>query len=206
MKKLYFLALSCLAFSFTNAASFTVTIVGNTYSPATLTVSIGDVVTIQANSTHPLVEVDQTTWNNNQSTPKAGGFGTQTADYTFTVTSISTIYYVCSAHVSMGMKGTITVSAAGIASYDKFLQELTLFPNPAQSDLKMKFNLTEPSSISVKLTSVSGAETIQLLNNLKLSEGKHEYSFEVSTVPAGNYVCEIRSGKEKISKPVLISR
>jgi plastocyanin len=206
MKKFYIFALSCLAFTFANAASFTVTIVGNTYSPATLTVSIGDVVTIQANSTHPLVEVDQTTWNNNQSTPKAGGFGPVTADYTFTVSTTNTIYYVCTAHVSMGMKGMITVSAAGIASHSNFLQELNLFPNPAQSEMKMKFNLTEPSLISIKLTSVSGSETVQLINNLKLSEGKHEYGFDLLTLPSGNYICEIRSGKEKITRPVLISR
>ncbi len=95
MKKIYSVLLFMILSVCLKAASYTVTIVGTTYSPATLTVTIGDVVTIHAMAQHPLVEVDQTNWNAGSPTPSGSGFGTKTSNYTFTVSATNTIYYMC---------------------------------------------------------------------------------------------------------------
>ena len=56
MKKIYLTLFLTILTICLKATSFTVTIIGNTYSPSTLTLTVGDVVTIEANSAHPLVE------------------------------------------------------------------------------------------------------------------------------------------------------
>jgi len=58
-----------------NAATFSVNISGFSYSPASLTVAVGDVITIQASGTHPLVQVDGATWNAGGTSSVTGGWG-----------------------------------------------------------------------------------------------------------------------------------
>jgi hypothetical protein len=62
MNKFYFTLVLILSVFITKATTYTVNINGLSYSQSTLTVYIGDVITIQANSSHPLIEVDQATW------------------------------------------------------------------------------------------------------------------------------------------------
>ena len=60
MKKIYLILFICVAFLGAKAATYTINIVGNTYSPATLTVNVGDVI-----------KADQALTTN----PNVGGFG-----------------------------------------------------------------------------------------------------------------------------------
>ena len=130
MKKIYSSLLLSMTALCMNATSYTITTVGTTYSPNTLTVSVGDVVTIAASGTHPLAEVSQTTWMANGTTTLSSGFGNKTSNYTFTITSTTSIYYVCVNHVaSMQMKGQITVSTT-TGSLPGSLPPSPLTPNP----------------------------------------------------------------------------
>ena len=114
MKKIYSTILLTIAAFAMNATSYTITTSGFSYSPSTLTVTVGDVVTISASGTHPLAEVSQTTWNANGTATLSTGFGNKTSSYTFTISSTNSIYYVCTNHVGSGMKGQITVSTVGV--------------------------------------------------------------------------------------------
>lgn len=116
-----------------SAANINIVISGFSYSPSATTGSVGDVVTIQASASHPLVQVDQPTWNANGSTAMSGGWGTQTSNYTFTITTVADIYYVCANHVGSGMKGMITVTASGISQVTAAAYSISLFPNPVTS-------------------------------------------------------------------------
>jgi plastocyanin len=113
-----------------SAATINITISGFTYSPSSVNAVVGDVVTIQASTFHPLVQVDQSTWTANGTTPVSGGWGTQTANYTFTITTVADIYYVCGNHAGSGMKGMIAVTAAGISQVTATAYSISLFPNP----------------------------------------------------------------------------
>ncbi len=93
-----------------HAVEHTITISGLTYAPASVNANVGDIVHIAASSTHPLVQVDQSTWDSNGSTPMPSGWGTQTSEFTFTIQTLGDIYYVCANHVGSSMKGMITVS------------------------------------------------------------------------------------------------
>jgi plastocyanin/adenosine/AMP kinase len=102
-----------LLFSQLNATNYSIaTTAQHTYSPSSLTINVGDVVTISASNVHPLVQVDQSTWNVNGSAPLSNGWGTKTSNYSFTATTVTTIYFVCQNHVGLGMKGKIIVQSS----------------------------------------------------------------------------------------------
>jgi len=99
------------------ATDHTITTSGFSYSPVVLTVMVGDNVTIVASPNHPTTQVSLETWEASGTTPLAGGFGTNTTSFTFAITSVETIYYVCDNHVAGGMKGQIIVDTSSLDDY-----------------------------------------------------------------------------------------
>ncbi len=118
------------AFQTAFATNITIVTSGFTYSPSTVTGAVGDVVTISASTTHPLVQVDLTNWTANTPTPMGGGWGTKTANYTFTITVTQDIYYMCANHGANGMKGKILVPSVGIMQATAAAYNISVYPNP----------------------------------------------------------------------------
>lgn len=205
MKKIYsVLLLSILTISM-KATSYTVSISGFAYSPATLTVTVGDVVTISASGTHPLAEVSQTTWNANGTATLSTGFGTKTSNYTFTISSASDIYYVCTNHVSMGMKGMITVSSVGVKEQTNQISGINIFPNPAKNQFSVKFNSSENGNVTAKLYSICGQEIESLVVNKDFFVGTTTLNFDLQNhIPAGVYFVQLNYNSKKITKKLII--
>jgi len=205
MKKIYLSFLLFLIAFAVKATSYTVSIVGSSYSPSTLTVTVGDVVTIQASGAHPLVEVDQTTWNANGNTPKAGGFGTQTSNYTFTITNTNTIYYVCSNHVGSGMKGQITVSTATVIKELNSVANLSVYPNPVKEKLNIKFNAQDNGTLKGKLFNVCGSEVESAAINETYGAGEVTFTYLIpSKLPQGIYLLELIYGNKKSTHKLIV--
>lgn len=205
MKKIYslFLLLS-IAFA-TKAASYTVTISGFSYSPATLTVNIGDVVTINASGGHPLAEVDQTTWNANGTATLSTGFGVKTANHTFTVTSNNTMYYVCTAHVTMGMKGQIVVNSVGVNEQQISFNNVNVFPNPAANKVQIAFSSIGNNNVSVALFDITGRKIENIQSNFEAVNGTNVITYHIPHyLNSGNYFIEISAGNQKTSRKLII--
>lgn len=205
MKKIYTILLLTIATVCMKATSYTVTISGLTYSPATLTVTVGDVVTIAASGTHPLAEVSQTTWNANGTSTVSTGFGNKTSAYTFTVTSATDIYYVCTNHVSMGMKGMITVSTVGVKEQNDVIGNVNMFPNPAKDKFSVKFNSTENGTVTAKIYSICGQEVESLVLNKEFNAGVTTLNFDLQNrIPAGVYFVQLNYNSKKVTKKLII--
>lgn len=111
--------------------TFTISAVGVTFNPSSVTVNQGDIVRFNVGASHPVLQVSQSTWNSGGTTPLSGGFSfpSGTGDYTAGVPG--TYYYVCTDHVSLEMKGTIVVNAiTGLDDIQKNNGK-KIFPNPA---------------------------------------------------------------------------
>lgn len=179
MKKIYSIltVIGILVSSMASADSFTISTSGISYSPSSLTVNVGDEITIMASASHPLVQVDESTWNANGSAQLSGGFGPETSAYTFTVTSTETIYFVCSVHASAGMKGVIMVSSATGISDLNAAADLRVFPNPVvNGDFTVKgFGAFEGAEL--ELYNVSG----QLIKRMPLVGESMEVHAEVAS-------------------------
>lgn len=109
------LALLCIAGARSGAVTHTVVDAGFSFSPATLTINLGDTVVFAISPAHNVVEVTQTTWNSNGNTSN-GGFTLPFGGGTLVIGAVGTYYYVCSPHASMGMKGQISVVQTAIGT------------------------------------------------------------------------------------------
>lgn len=206
MKKIYTILLLTIASVCMKATSYTITTSGFAYSPATLTVTVGDVVTITANANHPLAEVSQTTWNANGTATLSTGFGNKTSNYTFTVTSATDIYYVCTNHVaSMGMKGMITVTTVGVKEETESISNISLFPNPAKNQFSVKFNSADNGTITAKIYSICGQEIESLVANKEFGAGVTTLNFDLqNNIPAGIYFVQLNYNSKKVIRKLII--
>jgi xyloglucan-specific exo-beta-1,4-glucanase len=175
------------------ATKYTIITSGFTYSPATVNAVVGDTISLAASTTHPAVQVDQTNWNANTPTPMAGGWGTKSATFTFTITSPGTIYYGCANHMaSMGMKGQINVASAGIkqvAANNSI--KATLYPNPATNgEFTVKLDNNSANG-KVTLYNIEG----KLLETYTLTAGIAEIK---TKLPAGAYFYSVTVNQKEI--------
>lgn len=205
MKKIYLIILMAIFTISVKAASYTVSIVGTSYSPATLTVNVGDVVTIQGSGFHPLAQVDQTTWNANGTATLTGGWGVTTSNQTFTVSNTNTIYFVCTAHVSMGMKGQIVVNSSnGIKEFSQDKIELNIYPNPSVEAVTIDYILTSESNVKIEMFSITG-DLIAVIADEKRDGGANKQKVVLpSNVKPGLYFISIKTNGQLIARKQLM--
>lgn len=203
MKKIYSFLFAALLYVGANATSYTISVSGTSYSPNTLTVSIGDVVTIEASASHPLVQVDNTVWTANGTTSLSTGWGETTANHTFTITNTNTIYYVCKNHVSMGMKGQIVVSSTRLNDITSSITEMNIFPVPAKESININYNLKESGKVSVGLYALNGALVAELMNQQQ-SAGAKQNNLSLPQVSAGAYFLEINFNGARLKQQQII--
>ena len=88
-------------------SSYTITNIGNTFDPDTLYCNVGDSINFSLTNTHNVVEVSTSTWLASQTTALPNGFSLPFGGGTFIPDSAQTYWYICTPHVSMGMKAVI---------------------------------------------------------------------------------------------------
>lgn len=203
---LLFICTFLLFVSISKAANYTISISGFTYSPANLVVNVGDRITIQASTSHPLQQVSQITWDVDGSDPLASGFSSST-DYTFTVTSGmagSTIYYVCANHAAFGMKGSIDVTIpAGLGTELMNSFNFAVFPNPVTSTASISFVVKQSQKIQLGLYNSEG-KLIETIANIMMLPGKQTIPLPVDVLQKGVYILVLKAGKETIRKKILL--
>ena len=182
-----------VAFQTAFSANINITISGFAYSPNATSAVVGDVVTIAASVTHPLVQLDQATWLANGNTPMGGGWGVKTASYTFTVTTVGIIYYGCQNHIAtMQMKGVVQVAAAGITQATAAAYNISLYPNPiANGEFTVKAEGYNSNNDKIMIYDTEGklAETHNLTGTLTPVKTK---------LPAGVYFYDVMINAKQV--------
>ncbi len=187
-----------------NATDISISISGFTYSPSNVTATVGDQITIDASSTHPLVQVDEATWTASGNTPLAGGWGVKTSSYTFSPSTPGTIYFVCQAHSSIGMKGKIVVQPATVLRDESSdVMNISLFPNPVQTFGLLRLVVPEESRISATILNILGVPVKVIVPTTPL-QGENEYTFDVADLPTGTYVMVVTDEREKHYQKFLV--
>ncbi|MFZ2339358.1 MAG: plastocyanin/azurin family copper-binding protein [Bacteroidales bacterium] len=148
MKTILSYLLLVLTTSSSFSTSWTINNSGNTFSPSTITVVVGDDVTFSLESVHNAVEVSQATWNANGTAAVAGGFqvALEGGPVQAAQPGIGTHYYVCTPHTSPGMKGTIIVQNATGIEKSKLPAGFSIYPNPSLISLTFNANDDEIGS------------------------------------------------------------
>lgn len=189
MKKIYlFLILTLALQTFASAyTSHTITTSGLTFSPDSIQANVGDTIIFNVNfATHPLQQVSSTTWAADQATPLAGGFSA-TSGTTFSVvmTQPGTVYYVCTMHVSLGMKGRIFVS--GMNGVNDIVSTTTMaYPNPA--DQLLHIDPASSGYFSYTITDLSGRDVLQ---GKEYQPAQSSLAVNISDIATGNYILSV---------------
>jgi plastocyanin len=180
------------------ALSVTHTIInsGFTFSPSALTINQGDTVNFVLGSLHDAIEVSQATWNANGTTSN-GGFQVPFGGGIVVSLSQGTHYYVCSNHVLLGMKGTITVNlSSGVQTIDnKLPSSFKLsqnFPNPFNPSTSISYSIAQPSFISLKIFNILGEEVETLIES-ESAPGRYEVIWNGSTQSSGMYFYQLKA-------------
>jgi plastocyanin len=148
MKSILSSLVMVLSTTITFSTSWTITNSGDSFSPVTITITVGDDVTFNLEAIHNAVEVSQATWNANGTSMLAGGFqvGLGGGQVQASQLGIGTHYYVCVPHASSGMKGTIIVQNVTGIRENKLPPGLSIYPNPSVVSLTVKANDGETGS------------------------------------------------------------
>jgi plastocyanin len=197
MKKLVLFSVFALVYGMAHSHTVTIINSGFTFSPAEVTIDIGDTVIFQLQEMHNAVEVDETTWNGNGNTPLDGGFALGFGGGMVTGLSTGVHFYVCAPHASGGMKGKITVNASsGISQKESFENHFKLYPNPAKDHIVLEINrlmlpsgkiTASPSTLAIYNASGEQVYVEENYNKLKTN------IIDLSGLSAGSYVLRISS-------------
>jgi plastocyanin len=170
---LFFAAMAITGFSKT----WVVTSPGFTFSPATITIALGDSVRFQIDGIHSVVEVSVATWNNNNNTPLPG-FSTPFGGGLILPDQLTegTHFYVCMPHAGSGMKGMIIVENTTAIQDLSDTDFLKVYPNPSTgyihilTDVQLKdskdklevFDIRGQKVYGLREFYVQGTQTIDL--------------------------------------------
>ena len=142
-------------------SSYTINTVGMTFSPDTIICDVGDTINFLLGGYHNAVEVSDSTWIANGTTPLSGGFSFGYGSSGFYVpTGSNTFYYVCQPHVSMGMKGVIIAndfSVSGCTDSLAFNYDSLATVDDGSCSYCLSLNAT-PSNLSANWTTDSKAQ------------------------------------------------
>jgi len=182
MKTLFTLLLVLGITASLQAKTFTVTATDFSFSPATQTVQVGDVVHWAFEGTHTVTSGTTCTSDGkfNSGTKNTGD------TYDFTFTSIGSFPYFCTFHCSMGMTGTITVTAAsGVDVENTAFAQLKSFPNPFSKSATLGYELTRTCNVNIKVTDISGKEILVIKQTQ--GPGLHNTTLNLDAQPTGIY-------------------
>lgn len=190
----------------TFATNYSINIVGTSYSPDLVTCKTGDIVTIQASTMHPLVQVDKATWEANGNTPMDGGWGVQTTSYEFHATVADTIYFVCQAHVGLGMKGRIIVQALTSGITDPTISNglLSIYPNPASSFATFEVHAGPGNRISLDIYSMTGERVKSIVSGQIAKADVLTQDVSLDQLPGGEYICVVTVNNRRYIKNLAV--
>jgi len=184
-----------------------ITNVGVTFSPSDVTITQNDVITFTLFTVHNAVEVSQATWNANGSTPLSGGFNVPFGGGSLSGSNLSVgiHYYICENHISLGMKGTITVEAVASVPDIKTLQDVSIYPNPAKDYLTVQYNTAETSNVlEINLYDLQGKLVLVLIPKTEVA-GIYSRSISINNgIRGGIYIVRILSGEKTTFQKVII--
>jgi len=177
-----------------------------TFSPATQTIQAGDSVKWTIANIHTVVEVSQTTWNNNGNTPLSGGFSLPFGGGTVTPAklTVGTHWYVCSPHASGGMKGMIIVEQSTATEEPVSGLAVTLTPNPTSGNFHVAWdNVSNSNNYKVDVLNLWGQViyTRAVSNEDLLSQNVEINLFDY---PKGIYIVRIHDGTSIQSRKLIL--
>lgn len=200
MKKCYFLSVLTavlLGMSFTAKATVhMVTVQDFSFSPASMTVTVGDTVMwMWVNGTHTTTDTaipaGAAAWNAN--------INSSSMSFAYNVLVPGNYGYHCTIHPTL-MMGGFNAVISGIS-------EVKLPPlfnwNISNNQLNIKLDLSAPAKINIQLYDILGKQVRTFLPMTRMA-GTYYESFSIADIQHGVYFLEFIADDTKIVKKILI--
>lgn len=174
------------------------------FSPSTITITQNDNITFTLGAFHDAVEVSLDTWNADGISPIIGfqvpfGGGTLSGSQL----TVGTHYFVCVNHASLGMKGTIIVTAfSGIINH-KVQDDILVYPNPAKDNISVQVDPASLKVVEIKLFNFQGKLVSVLMSKTEIS-GFYRQSFSLINTTPGIYFVQILSDETTTYQKVVV--
>lgn len=117
-------------------------------------------------------------------------------------------YFDCVARVSMQLEKTLQPEEVEQIQKKQPSREalgMQLYPNPANHEVTVSFNLVEDLQVRVDLFTLSG-ELISTVANEFYKAGKHQHLVSLSNYSAGVYLIRMQAGKQVATAHLVIAR
>lgn len=160
---------------------------GNTYSPNSFTIMVGDTITWEGNFTmHPL---------SSTTIPATAAAWSVTSGTTFSyiVKVPGNYHYQCDLHISLGMIGSFTASTPVSSSYSSFPGKEPLSADITTVSGRPYIRFTTPISQKVTMRVMDFRGRVQgpiMFQNL--TEGMHMVPLDAKIKAFGSYIIDIR--------------
>ena len=174
--------------------------VGLAYSPAELSLKVGDTVTWQGSfSSHPL---------SSTSVPQgAASFQNGSgSSFSYLVTVQGTYNYKCDIHA--GMTGSFSAAVSSVeenAALPDIFQLDQNYPNPFNPSTTIAFTLPKAEYVDLKIFDSLGKEVARIVTD-KLDPGNHVYHFDRHDLASGVYYYQLVAGEFRGVKKMILLR
>ncbi len=100
--------------------------------------------------------------------------------------------------------GVINQTITGVPENDAFFSQLTIFPNPVTTTSVLKYYLNNTSIVQIEITDLTGRTVLNVANQHQ-SKGLQNIALSNLKLNNGVYILNIKNGKEKISKKIIVN-
>jgi plastocyanin len=194
-----FLLTSAVLFSQT---THDVTVQNFSFSPQSLTITVGDIVRwTNISGTHN-VKADDNSFTSGPAAPAPW-------EYTHTFTAAGNNPYHCEPHQAMGMTGTIIVQdPVGVSDDELIAEEFELnqnYPNPFNPSTRISYSIPSASFVNLKVYDIIGNEITVLVNEEKQA-GNYQIDFDATELSGGVYFYQLLTGSFVETKKMILMK
>ena len=203
MKKILLFVTMTLSGVAAFCTTWDVTNSGTTFTPASITIALGDVVNFSLGSNHNAVEVSKATWDARGNTALSGGFSTPYGGGIVSADKLTAgiHYYVCQPHASIGMKGMITVLNPTGLSDNQAKEVISVIPNPSNGNFRLQINAPQSAKkLDLGIYTVLGGKVYSKTD----VQQQDNSTLEIADFPKGIYFVRLSGGKENLYKKIVV--
>lgn len=106
---------------------------------------------------------------------------------------------------TMGADIRAFLSATGISDIESPVTSFNMFPNPSSDALTLAFDTKQAGNIAIDVFDMFGKKVTVLMNE-NITAGTFKKSFNIATLPAGNYVVKLTANGNSANHKLNITR
>ena len=120
-------------------------------------------------------------------------------------TTAGVYYYVCTIHVSSGMRGRFFVgNSSGVPSNENLnTSAFSVYPNPANGFLNLSYKVPVSGTVSISVFNILGKEVLSLFKGTQVA-GTYERQFRLGDLDAGVYFAKVTTANREFITKIIV--